>query len=510
MEIRPQNGFQEWVLSSPADIVVCGGAAGAGKTAVLLMDAARWYSVPGYGAVIFRRSFPEIMMQGGLWEQSQQFYNYLGGEPVATPTPKWRFQGGGQISFSHLQYEKDLYNHQGAQYAFIGFDELTHFSRKEFIYLMSRNRSICGVDPIIRCTCNPDPNSWVADFVEWFIDDDGFPNPERVGKLRYFTNDYGAFVWGDTKREVINKCPHIFKDKKFIDSGIDPELLIKSMTFIPGSIYENKVLLNVNTSYLGNLMAMDEDDKQRLLHGNWKATFDNKELFPLLKIKDIFTNVLPSKPNDRLYITIDHARLGKDFAVLMTWRGYHVLRIDILPVSKTGDILKVIHTIRQLHRPIPVSQIICDQDGIGVHDELGCQVFQGGASAVKVVRDIQADFKNRRTQNYFELSDVMDKSQLSCDITNAWIWEKVGDLLNAPRRVDSVKWGGTTYRIEDLIVNDLRTVRRHNSDKDGRKQITPKEQQKNLLGGRSPDFGDCLMMRMSFEFISEPKFVKKV
>jgi Terminase large subunit, T4likevirus-type, N-terminal len=509
MQIAPQPGLQTDVLSSPADIVICGGAAGSGKTAVLLLDAARWHFLPGYGAVIFRRTFPEIVAHGGLWEQSEIFYTPLAGKPTQSPNPKWVFENGAQVSFSHLQYEKNLTAHQGAQYAFIGFDELTHFSRKEFIYLMSRNRSVCGIDPIIRCTCNPDPNSWVADFISWFIDQDtGYPILERSGMLRYFTNDNNVFVWGETKQEVIQKCPHIFGDTKFVESGIDPEKLIKSMTFIPGSIYENKILLDSNSSYLGNLMALDEEDKLRLLYGNWKASTDQKELFPLIKIKDIFSNILPEKAQDKLYITIDHARLGKDFATIFTWRGFKVIRIDILPISKTGDIVKVVMDIRRQHRPIPVSNIICDQDGIGVHDAIDCHVFQGGATAIKVDSDIHVDYKNRRVQNYFMLSEKIDNSQVSCDLSNCWLWEKDGEHLKQPVRVSSVKWGGATFTIQQLITDDLRTIRRHNSDKENRKMVTPKEQQKNALGGRSPDFGDNFMMRMSFEFISQPKYIK--
>ena len=49
--------------------------------------------------------------------------------------------------------------------ALICFDELTHFTAHQFFYMVSRNRSTCGVRPYIRATCNPDADSWVADFL---------------------------------------------------------------------------------------------------------------------------------------------------------------------------------------------------------------------------------------------------------------------------------------------------------------------------------------------------------
>src|SRR5436305_14925946 len=67
------------------------------------------------------------------------------------------------------------------------FDELTHFTAHQFFYMVSRNRSTCGVRPYIRATCNPDADSWVADFLAWWIDPQtGLPIPERAGVLRYY------------------------------------------------------------------------------------------------------------------------------------------------------------------------------------------------------------------------------------------------------------------------------------------------------------------------------------
>jgi len=68
--IGPQPGPQELFLSTPADICIYGGAAGGGKSFGLLLEALRHIDNPQYGAVIFRRTYPEIMNKGGLWDES--------------------------------------------------------------------------------------------------------------------------------------------------------------------------------------------------------------------------------------------------------------------------------------------------------------------------------------------------------------------------------------------------------------------------------------------------------
>ena len=67
--LRPQSGSQEMFLSSPADIVIYGGAAGGGKTYGLLLSALRYKNVPGFGCTIFRRNYNQIFSEGGLWDE---------------------------------------------------------------------------------------------------------------------------------------------------------------------------------------------------------------------------------------------------------------------------------------------------------------------------------------------------------------------------------------------------------------------------------------------------------
>lgn len=256
--IRPQKGPQEKFLATSADIAIYGGAAGGGKTYGLLMEPLRYINVRGYRAVIFRKNYTQINASGGLWDESTSMYSGISGAlAVKTPKPHWNFGGNAILYFDYLGRDDDLKRWQGSQITFIGFDELTHFSERQFFYMMSRNRSMCGVKPYIRATCNPDADSWVAKFISWWIDQDtGYPIRERSGQKRLMARVNNQIIWGDTKKELLL-------------AGVE-ESSIKSVTFIASTLQDNKILMEKNPSYLSNLKAMTEVDMERLLYGNWK------------------------------------------------------------------------------------------------------------------------------------------------------------------------------------------------------------------------------------------------
>lgn len=255
IEIRPQPGPQEKFLATSADIALYGGSAGGGKTFGLLSEGARHIGNKHFGAVIFRRESPQIRNEGGLWDESVKIYPSLGGRAKESIL-QWIFPSGAKLKFSHLQYDSDVLNWQGSQIPFIGFDELTHFTKAQFFYMLSRNRSTCGVRPYIRATTNPDADSWVAEFIAWWIDQDtGLAIPERSGVVRWFIRKNDDIIWSDSRGDLIDKFP---------------DALPKSFTFISASIHDNKILLEKDPGYLANLMALPLVERERLLGGNWK------------------------------------------------------------------------------------------------------------------------------------------------------------------------------------------------------------------------------------------------
>lgn len=295
--IAPQAGPQMMLATSDADIVIFGGAAGGGKSRGLLYEAAKWCCVPGvkrYRALILRRTTGELVGGGGLWDEAMSFYGDLGGRPRAGNNLDWTFEADSRVTrdrnrveFSHMEQESDKLKHQGKQYNFVGFDELTHFTTTQFWYLFGRLRSTNGVPKRLRATCNPDPESWVFELVGWWIDDDGWAIPERSGVLRWMIRDpkSGEIVWFDSKEAAATEAP----------PGVKPI----SLTFINSRLTDNKILLESDPEYLSRVaiqggavaaahaglgVAGFADGIDR--GGNWKRQGEGGWLFRREKVVD--------------------------------------------------------------------------------------------------------------------------------------------------------------------------------------------------------------------------------
>lgn len=267
-DIRPQEGAQTAFLATKADIAITGGSAFGGKTFSLLMEAARHICNPKYQAIIFRRESVQITSPGGLRDTSLDIYPHLGGEYRAQPTPRWVFPSGAQITMAHLNAENQVLAYQGSQMALIAYDELCHFSRFQFFYMLSRSRSMSGIKPYIRGSCNPDPDSWVASFISWWIDaETGFAIKERSGVLRYMFRVNDEIIWADSKKELITKYDCDAND-------------IMSVTFIPSKATDNPLGLKADPSYIGRLKALSKVERARLLDGNWLVRAQAGDYFP--------------------------------------------------------------------------------------------------------------------------------------------------------------------------------------------------------------------------------------
>lgn len=269
--LKPQAGPQEQFLASSADIAIFGGAAGGGKSYALLLEPLRHVTTNArFAAVFFRRNTTHIRNPGGLWDGSMKVYPLVNAYPLQQPL-EWKFPGGGKVKMAHLENVSTVNDWQGSEIPLIIFDELTHFTKEQFWYMFSRNRSMSGVKGYIRCSTNPDPDSWVAEFISWWIDPDtGYAIEERSGKVRWFIRVNDQMYWADSKAEMF--VNHGVRD----DSGMllhesNPEQIQpKSLTFILSKLTDNKALMAADPSYMGNLKAMTHVMRERLLQGNWK------------------------------------------------------------------------------------------------------------------------------------------------------------------------------------------------------------------------------------------------
>ena len=277
VKFQAQTGFQRRFIGSQADITIGGGAANCGKSYGSLLAAARWFAVRDYSAVFFRRTTKQVRAPGGLWDDSRKIYPFLGADANQTDL-EWNWPSTARVKMAHLEHPDNIYDWQGAQIAQVLFDELTHFTEEMFFYMLSRNRSTCGVKGRVRATCNPDADSWVATLLEWWIEQDpessayGLPIPARAGVLRYMGRIGDELVWGDTKQEVKDRVPELdYED-------------IKSLTFVPGKIEDNKL---GDPRYRGNLLLQSRVQRARLLDGNWKAKASAGEVFRRAEVRMI-------------------------------------------------------------------------------------------------------------------------------------------------------------------------------------------------------------------------------
>jgi hypothetical protein len=490
--IEPQPGYQQIALSSKADIVIGGAAAFVGKTFALLLDPLRHVYIPNFGGVIFRRTSVQIRNEGGLWDTSVKLYPVLRGE-ARESSLDWKFPSGAKLSFRHLEYEKNKYDWQGAQIPFLGFDELTHFTESMFFYLLSRNRSNCGVKPYVRATCNPDPESWVYKLIEWWIDKDtGYPILERRGVLRYFIKYASDYIWGDTYDEVYEKAEHIIQPM-IKQSGLKARDFIKSITFVSGSIYDNKKGLAYDPSYPGNLLSQDEDTRKQLLEGIWKISNTPNDIYEHSAFMGLFENIKFSE-NIGKFITADIAMKGSNKLVVGYWEGFELVDISIMDKS---DGKQVIELISDMARKYSVeNRYICyDADGVGSYVDgfiKGAIPFNGGVSALSVKdemsgRLIKENYFNLKTQCFYRSGNRVAQGNMKIN-------KKVAD-----------KMYDNQMTIRQRFMFERKAIKRDKVDNDGKLRIISKDEMKIKLNGDSPDLMDMFMMREIFEL--KPKMV---
>jgi predicted phage terminase large subunit-like protein len=281
--LQPQVGPQTVFLSTLADIAIFGGAAGGGKSFGLLLECLRNYDNPEFHAIILRQNITQIMNPGALWDETWKVFPLLGGRG-SRHRKKWVFPSGATVRLGHMEHEKDKLIYMGTQSPLICFDELTHFSEGMFFYMLSRNRSMSGVPGYVRATCNPDPDSWVARFIAWWIDQDtGFPIPERAGVVRWFVRRGDDLIWADSREALL--------------AELGDQVLPKSVTFIPARVEDNQILLKTDPAYLANLEALSRVDRMRLREGNWKVRAAAGEVF-----KREWFEIVDAAPADGLRI----------------------------------------------------------------------------------------------------------------------------------------------------------------------------------------------------------------
>lgn len=225
-------------MERPEYEALFGGAAGGGKSDALVIEALRQVNIPHYKALILRKTFPQL---SELIDKSLNYYTRA--YPAArynASSHRWTFPSGAKIIFGSLHRTQDKLQYQGQAYDFIAFDELTHFTYDEYIYLFSRNRpNGPGTRVYIRATANPGGvgHGWV--------------------KERFVTaRTPMTTIWDETEYA-------------------EPDGTIRrsrlSRIFVPSSVFDNPALLKNDPQYVQRLASMPEAERRALLYGDWDS-----------------------------------------------------------------------------------------------------------------------------------------------------------------------------------------------------------------------------------------------
>lgn len=223
-------------LALPHREALYGGAAGGGKSDALLMAALQYVDVPGYAAILFRRTFPDLKRADGLIPRSKEWLSHTSAA-WNDNDHRWTFPSGATIEFAQLQHEDDKLKYQGAAYHFVGFDELTQFTETQFTYVaFSRSRRTvkqrtAGIPIRVRAASNP-----------------GGPGHDWV-KARY----------GLYREEGEDKGTPMLCHRPGWDGGI----------FIPARLSDNPAL--DSGDYTEALQELDLHTRRQLLEGDWDS-----------------------------------------------------------------------------------------------------------------------------------------------------------------------------------------------------------------------------------------------
>lgn len=222
-----------------------GGAAGGGKSDALLGAALQYVDVPLYKALLLRRTYADLSLPGALMSRAHEWLT--GSAHWGDERKTWTFPSGATLTFGYCEHERDVYRYQGADFQFIGFDELTQFSEAQFAYLFSRLRR-----PKV-------PDNATAEQIERLEQLAQVPL-----RMRAASNPGGVgHGW------VLDRYP--------IVKGTPAEH--EGRIFIPAKVADNPGLDVV--AYTESLSRLSDELRRQLLDGDWGA-FEG-QAFPMFK-----------------------------------------------------------------------------------------------------------------------------------------------------------------------------------------------------------------------------------
>ena len=248
---------QKAFIDAKADEVLFGGAAGGGKSYGQVVDALLFaLRYPGSSQLILRRTFAELdksLIRTAMELYPRSIFSFNSSSHAG------KFANGSRIDFGYCATDNDVYQYQSAEYDVIRFDELTHFTREQYVYLLSRVRGANGYPKQVKSSTNPGGvgHCWVK---ERFVD------PAPAGEV-------------------------------FRDGGM-------SRIFIPSLLSDNSFLERRDPDYRRRLEALPDAERRALLFGDWDI-FEGQYFDEFSRAKHV-TEPFPIPRSWRKYRTVDY------------------------------------------------------------------------------------------------------------------------------------------------------------------------------------------------------------
>jgi len=456
----PNPGPQTEAYYSKADILLYGGAAGAGKTGLINGLALTSHKK----SHIFRRKYADL---SAIAEDLTSMYGSRKGFSQM-PRPKLRTADSRLIEFGACQHSGDEEAWQGQAADLKAFDEVTQFLEDQFRYIITWNRTTVENQRCRVIAASNPPTSADGDWVipywgPWL--DPTFENPAEHGELRWVVTDPdGNDFWVDGPE------PHQFPGQK---QPVKP----KSRTFIPGKLEDNPYL--VKTDYAATLDSLPEPLRSAMRDGNFMLSRSDADfqIIPSDWVRQAQSRWAQNPPEGvpMSCISADTAQGGKDNNVI-GWRHDWWFSEQVIIAGKDTPLGTDVSGPIVTHRTDEADVVIDVGGGYGgsaykclKENGIKCEGYNGNKKASGKTKDGKLRFVNKRAKDWWAFREALDPSQPGGSKIALPPCAKLAADLTAP-----------TY---ELRTNGIKVE----SKIDIKKRL-----------GRSPDMGDQVIMCWSY------------
>ncbi|VXA58260.1 conserved hypothetical protein [Acinetobacter proteolyticus] len=466
----PLEGPQMAAYLSQADVIGYGGAAGGGKTDLIVGSSLNIHK----RVLVVRR---EKAQTDGIVQRTEEILGHKNG--YNSQKSFWNLGNGKLIEFGGLDNLGDEKRWQGRAHDLKALDEATEIRESQARFVMGWNRSS---DPNVKSKClmtfNPPTTAegrWVIDYFAPWIKK-GYPNPAAPGELRWF-----AMVKGK-EQEVDSNKPFVLVDDQIVydfnQDDYKPEHIIKpkSRTFIPARVTDNKYYME--TGYMSTLQSLPEPLRSQMLYGDFGAGIED-DPWQVIPTEWVEAAQARWKPEDEMRILykgdftmdsygLDVARGGKDNTIGYARHGHWYNRANVLEgiQSKDGPASAsfAVGHVRD-EAPIHVDVIGVGASTYDFLKQSGLHVIPVDVrqSATAFDRSGQLTFHNMRTQLWWQLRESLDPAygsivalppepELLADLT-APRWSLQGKNIQVESREDIIKRLGRSPDYGSAIIN---------------------------------------------------------